>query len=219
MWQDLSVAQQGGSHHLDSGWLEAKTTGSSFKNMQLYTVLRGCKHKPHKSQAIWRCPLGSSCKIMAPDMYKLLSGRHQRAGARQKESAKLASTDYVPWEQLCRPLMCAQPEACPSVWSSGTTQVASFIERWGLCLSLLCSVLGIVACQELSLLLPWSHGTKEHKPLWPPEASDQGVSPGHQLQKPAPGACKAFLWETLVLWSIAEAEHKDPACPLGEDYS
>lgn len=88
----------------------------------------------------------------------------------------------------------------------------------GLCLSLLCSVLGI-ACHELSLLLPQSHGTKEHKPLWPPEASDQGVSPGRQLQQPAPGACKAFLWETLVLWSVAEAEHKDLACPLGEDYS
>lgn len=56
-----------------------------------------------------RCPLGGSCNNRGSRCaYKLFSGWHQQAGARQRDSIKMVSTAYMPWEQLCRMLDVSQ---------------------------------------------------------------------------------------------------------------
>ena len=83
---------------------------------------------------------------------------------------------------------------------------------WG-CVSecYLCSALGLVDCQDLSLWLLQSYGTQECKPFYTPGPSVQGVSPEWQPQNPVHQKhVKApFPQEILMLWSAAEGDSKE----------
>lgn len=63
----------------------------------------------HQSQVMQRCPLGSSCKNHGCRwVYKLFHRWYQWAGARQRDSAEMACTAHISWEQLHRPLNVCQ---------------------------------------------------------------------------------------------------------------
>lgn len=100
----------------------------------------------------------------------------------------------------------------------------SFSERLGLCFSV-----PSVQCPGggslptiVSLNCYSSVGPGNTRFSWPSESSDQGVSPGWQLQKPGhqmqilgPQMCvNTPLWEIVALWSAAEGESEDGACCL-----
>lgn len=55
----------------------------------------------------------------------------QWAGTRQRESSKMVSTAYVPWDQLHSPLDVCYPEVFLSGWSSRTSKEFFFMERLG----------------------------------------------------------------------------------------
>ena len=113
-------------------------------------------------------------------VYKLFPGRYQWARG-QRESTKMESIAYVPWEQLSR-----TPNVCET-WSLPLK--AKFKDKyWGLlhrktesgwmCLNLLSEQCpGVVACQELSFYC--------HSPVAPRNASLPGqqcqVTTGHHM--------------------------------------
>lgn len=107
--QHPSVFQKGLSQHLDSGWLEARSLGSSFQRMQMYTAQWDCKYKPcwPPDQMIWRYPLGDSHKNWGSRwVYKRFSGRYQRDVMRQRESERWRPLASIP-RSTCSLWMCA----------------------------------------------------------------------------------------------------------------
>ena len=144
----------------------------------LHQLLKACKYiqscgttsvslAGHKGKAIWRCPLGGSHKNQDSRwVHKLFSGWHLQSGARQRESAKMASIAYVPWEQLHRPLSVCKTWSLhlrPKFQEKQSSRLHRKTER---CASVcyLCSALGEAACQEPSILLPEPCGALECKP-------------------------------------------------------
>ena len=73
-----------------------------------------------------------------------------------------------------------KPEACPQ---AGLASRPLPQKGWG-CVSPRCSALGVAACQELSLQLLQSCGTREHNPPPRPPELDMVV-----IKPRAPGVC------------------------------
>ena len=157
----------------------------------------------HQSQMIWRWSLGSNHKNWrSRQMHKLRSGRHWWVGTRQQGSVKTASTAYVPWEQLCRPINVCQTWGLPLSMKLQEKQSALLYRKTGgVCLSLLS-----VQCPgggSLPRTIPLIAAV-----LWDPKmpgflatrASDQGVSPkpsatktGHQTSVKLPSRQRCAL--------------------------
>lgn len=97
------------SQHLNSGWLEAKASGSIFKVCKYIQSCVTISVSPtdYQSQVIWRCLLGSSHKTQGSRwVYKLFfweisASRWKAEGQCKKRWCPLA---YVPCEQLHRSL-------------------------------------------------------------------------------------------------------------------
>ena len=109
--------------------------------------------------------------------------------------------------------MCAKQKPAPQAKFPGQANSLLSQKDWG-CVSVRClhHALAGVAAQELSLPLFQSSRAQKCKPQWLPEPGNQGVSSSWQPQKmrttdlkaTALDTCKAPLWETLALLSMAE---------------
>lgn len=100
--------------------------------------------------ANWRWAKGESTKMVSTGLCSL-------------RAPPLASSCVPDQKPACRPKLLNKP-------------IGLLHRRLG-CVSVgsLCSALGVVACPEPSLQLPWSCGTQDCKPLWPSEPSNLGM--------------------------------------------
>lgn len=152
--------------------------GIAFQSTQVHAVLWGCRCKPigHQCQAIWKFPLGGIGKNWAPgeciSTFLEDTGELEQCGGivpRPCPQTKfLGNSSVGPW-------MCAKPEACPQDEAPGQSSLLHRRTRGYASVCCLCSALGVVACPEPSLQLPWSCGTQDCKPLWPSEPSNLGM--------------------------------------------
>ena len=159
---------------------------------------------------IWRCPLGGNHRTPGSrQVHKLLSGRYWWAGVEQCESAKMASTACVPWEQLCRPLNMCQTWSLPLSPKLQDKQSSPSQKDWCVfCspLSVQCPVGG--SLPRTILLIATLHGTQESKLLHPQSQAIKGCPLDVSCKNQVPHACKDPFQETLTLWGMAKENTK-----------
>lgn len=168
---------------------------------------------------IWTCPLGDVTELGASgecmSSFWELPVRCSEAEKKHK--------DGTPWltfrRSTCSLQMCANLKPAPQAkapWQANITHTENGVYFYLL----------FVQCPGSGRPLLQSHcysptGPRISVPTLqqPLEPGVQGAAPGWQPQKPGYRMCvKVPLWEMLVLWSVAEGEHKNDACLLeGKD--
>ena len=128
-------------------------------------------------------------------MYKCLSGRYWQGTLRQREREKSFSTGLCFLRASPSGSSCVQNRKS-APWIEALGQANRFLlQKDWMCVSVCSAVLCLVgSSQELGFQLLQSCGIQEHKPTWPLEPGDQGVSSGWKLQKAGYQMCiKAHL--------------------------
>lgn len=120
--------------------------------------------------------------------------------------------------------MYAKPEAAPQAKAPGdSTRPLSQNDRGRVSVFCLCSVLDLVACQELPLQFLQSLGTQEHKTLWPSEQRQSRYVPWLVAAKTRAPDVKARAPDTCESSPLGDAgvpeDGRAPASEVcGKDY-
>lgn len=199
-----SESQRERSQHLDCIDRKSDPQAAAFKNMQIYAVLRGNKHKPcwPPQQVIWQCPLSYNHKNHTPDAC-VSSFPEILVSWSKVEGEGQDGIHSLPWEQLCRSLNMCQTYNL-SLGLKLQDRKSSIIhrqtEKYASVCYLSCALGDCKLPRTIPLIIPMD--TRIQASSSTRNQAIKGCPLGVSCKKQTPDTGKSPLQEILALWSV-----------------